>query len=156
MTLTHIDDDGAAHMVDVGDKDVTKRRAVATALITTRSEVIDMIAKAGLPKGDALPVARIAAVMGAKRTSDLIPLCHPLPLTGIDVDFELLDDAVRIAGAVKTVSKTGVEMEALTAVSIAALTIFDMIKAVDNQAIIGDIKVIEKSGGRSGDWSRDT
>ncbi|MGO3681944.1 cyclic pyranopterin monophosphate synthase MoaC [Brevibacterium aurantiacum] len=156
MTLTHIDDDGAAHMVDVGDKDVTKRRAVATALITTRSEVIDMIAEAGLTKGDALPVARIAAVMGAKRTSDLIPLCHPLPLTGIDVDFELLDDAVRIAGAVKTVSKTGVEMEALTAVSIAALTIFDMIKAVDNQAIIGDIKVIEKSGGRSGDWSRDT
>lgn len=156
MTLTHIDDNGAAHMVDVGDKDVTKRRAVATALITTRNEVIDMIAEAGLPKGDALPVARIAAVMGAKRTSDLIPLCHPLPLTGIDVDFELLDDAVRITGAVKTVSKTGVEMEALTAVSIAALTIFDMIKAVDNQAIIGDIKVIEKSGGRSGDWRRDT
>ncbi|GAA1938477.1 cyclic pyranopterin monophosphate synthase MoaC [Brevibacterium antiquum] len=156
MTLTHIDDSGAAHMVDVGDKDVTKRRAVATALITTRHEVIDMIAEAGLPKGDALPVARIAAVMGAKRTSELIPLCHPLPLTGIDVDFELLDDAVRINGAVKTVSKTGVEMEALTAVSIAALTIFDMIKAVDNQAIIGDIKVIEKSGGRSGDWSRDT
>ncbi|WP_231440672.1 cyclic pyranopterin monophosphate synthase MoaC [Brevibacterium zhoupengii] len=155
MTLTHIDDNGAAHMVDVGDKDVTKRRAVATALITTRNEVIDMIAEAGLPKGDALPVARIAAVMGAKRTSDLIPLCHPLPLTGIDVDFELLDDAVRITGAVKTVSKTGVEMEALTAVSIAALTIFDMIKAVDNQAIIGDIKVIEKSGGRSGDWSRE-
>ncbi|GAA1844182.1 cyclic pyranopterin monophosphate synthase MoaC [Brevibacterium marinum] len=155
MNLSHIDDTGTAQMVDVGDKDVTKRRASATALITTRAEVIDMIAEAGLPKGDALPVARIAAVMGAKRTSDLIPLCHPLPLTGIDVDFELLDDAVRINGAVKTVSKTGVEMEALTAVSIAALTIFDMIKAVDNQAIIGDIKVVGKSGGRSGDWSRD-
>ncbi len=155
MTLSHIDDTGAAHMVDVGDKDVTKRRAVATALITTRPEVIDMIAEAGLPKGDALPVARIAGVMGAKRTSDLIPLCHSLPLTGIDVDFELETDAVRIRAAVKTVSKTGVEMEALTAVSVAALTIFDMIKAVDHQAVIGDIKVIEKSGGRSGDWRRD-
>ncbi|MCT1446939.1 cyclic pyranopterin monophosphate synthase MoaC [Brevibacterium casei] len=141
-------------MVDVGDKDVTKRRAVATALITTRPEVIAIITEAGLPKGDALPVARIAAVMGAKRTSDLIPLCHPLPLTGVDVDFTLDETSVRITAAVKTVSKTGVEMEALTAASVAALTIFDMIKAVDNQAVIGDIKVIEKSGGRSGDWRR--
>ncbi|MCT1551202.1 cyclic pyranopterin monophosphate synthase MoaC [Brevibacterium casei] len=143
-------------MVDVGDKDVTKRRAVATALITTRPEVIAIITEAGLPKGDALPVARIAAVMGAKRTSDLIPLCHPLPLTGVDVDFTLDETSVRITAAVKTVSKTGVEMEALTAASVAALTIFDMIKAVDNQAVIGDIKVIEKSGGRSGDWRRST
>ncbi|MCD1284747.1 cyclic pyranopterin monophosphate synthase MoaC [Brevibacterium sp. GP-SGM9] len=155
MTLSHVDESGTAQMVDVGDKDVSRRRAVATALITTRAEVIDMIAEAGLPKGDALPVARIAAVMGAKRTSDLIPLCHPLPLTGIDVDFELLETGVRITGAVKTVAKTGVEMEALTAVSVAALTIFDMIKAVDNRAVIGDIKVIEKSGGRSGDWIRE-
>ncbi|MCI4009988.1 cyclic pyranopterin monophosphate synthase MoaC [Brevibacterium sp. ZH18] len=155
MKLSHIDETGAAHMVDVADKDVTRRRAVATALITTRTDVIDMIAEAGLPKGDALPVARIAGVMGAKRTSDLIPLCHPLPLTGIDVDFELLEDGVRIIGAVKTVSKTGVEMEALTAVTVAALTIFDMIKAVDNRAVIGDVKVIEKSGGRSGDWTRE-
>lgn len=154
MKLSHLDESGTAQMVDVGDKDVTKRRAVATARITTRPEVIAMIAEAGLPKGDALPVARIAAVMGAKRTSDLIPLCHPLPLTGIDVDFELGEDSVAITGAVKTVSKTGVEMEALTAVSVAALTIFDMIKAVDNQAVIGDIKVTEKSGGRSGDWTR--
>ena len=155
MTLSHIDETGTAHMVDVGDKDVSKRRAAATALITTNKDVIEMIAEAGLPKGDALPVARIAAVMGAKRTSDLIPLCHPLPLTGIDVEFELHDDAVRITGAVTTVSKTGVEMEALTAVTVAALTIFDMIKAVDNQAVIGDIKVVEKSGGRSGDWTRE-
>lgn len=154
LNLTHIDETGAAHMVDVGDKDVTKRRAVATALITTRPEVIALIAEAGLPKGDALPVARIAAVMGAKRTSDLIPLCHPLPLTGVDVDFTLDDASVRITAAVNTVSKTGVEMEALTAASVAALTIFDMIKAVDNQAVIGDIKVTEKSGGRSGDWTR--
>ena len=154
MRLSHLDEAGTAQMVDVGDKDVTKRRAVASGLITTRADVIDMIAEAGLPKGDALPVARIAAVMGAKRTSDLIPLCHQLPLTGIDVDFELGADSVRITGAVKTVSKTGVEMEALTAVTTAALTIFDMIKAVDDQAVIGDIKVIEKSGGRSGDWTR--
>lgn len=156
LNLTHIDETGAAHMVDVGDKDVTKRRALATALITTRPEVIALITEAGLPKGDALPVARIAAVMGAKRTSDLIPLCHPLPLTGVDVDFTLDETSVRITAAVKTVSKTGVEMEALTAASVAALTIFDMIKAVDNQAVIGDIKVIEKSGGRSGDWRRST
>jgi len=154
LNLTHIDETGAAHMVDVGDKDVTKRRAVATALITTRPEVIALITETGLPKGDALPVARIAAVMGAKRTSDLIPLCHPLPLTGVDVDFTLDETSVRITAAVKTVSKTGVEIEALTAASVAALTIFDMIKAVDNQAVIGDIKVIEKSGGRSGDWRR--
>ena len=154
LNLTHIDETGAAHMVDVGDKDVTKRRAVATALITTRTEVIAIITEAGLPKGDALPVARIAAVMGAKRTSDLIPLCHPLPLTGVDVDFTLDETSVRITAAVKTVSETGVEVEARAAASVAALTIFDMIKAVDNQAVIGDIKVIEKSGGRSGDWRR--
>ncbi|WP_062242368.1 cyclic pyranopterin monophosphate synthase MoaC [Brevibacterium epidermidis] len=156
MKLSHVDASGTAQMVDVGGKDVTKRRAVASGLITTRPEVIDLIAEAGLPKGDALPVARIAAVMGAKRTSDLIPLCHPLPLTGIDVEFELRDDAVAITAAVKTVSKTGVEMEALTAVTTAALTIFDMIKAVDNQAVISDIKVIEKTGGKSGDWTRES
>ncbi|WP_420097580.1 cyclic pyranopterin monophosphate synthase MoaC [Brevibacterium sediminis] len=156
MKLSHVDASGTAQMVDVGDKDVTKRRAVASGLITTRSEVIDLIAEAGLPKGDALPVARIAAVMGAKRTSDLIPLCHPLPLTGIDVEFELREDAVAITATVKTVSKTGVEMEALTAVTTAALTIFDMIKAVDSRAVIGDIKVIEKTGGKSGDWTRES
>ena len=154
--LTHLDAEGRVRMVDVGDKDVTKRRAVASGLITTRPEVIDLIAEAGLPKGDALPVARIAAVMGAKRTSDLIPLCHPLPLTGIDVEFELRDDAVAITAAVKTVSKTGVEMEALTAVTTAALTVFDMIKAVDNQAVFSDIKVVEKTGGKSGDWTRES
>src|SRR5699024_704344 len=101
MKLSHLDETGTAQMVDVGDKDVTRRRAVATGLITTRAEVIEMIAEAGLPKGDALPVARRAAVMGAKRTSDFIPLCHPLPLTGIDVDFDLGADSVRIPGAVR-------------------------------------------------------
>lgn len=156
VSLTHLDETGAARMVDVGDKSTTRRRAVATATITTTPEVIALIAEAGLPKGDALPVARIAAVMGAKRTSDLIPLCHPLPLTGVDVDFILTDSAVTVTAAVKTVSVTGVEMEALTAVSVAALTIFDMIKAVDNRAVIGDIKVLEKTGGKSGDWSRES
>ncbi len=156
VSLTHLDETGAARMVDVGDKSTTRRRAVATATITTTPEVISLIAEAGLPKGDALPVARIAAVMGAKRTSDLIPLCHPLPLTGVDVDFTLTDSAVTVTAAVKTVSVTGVEMEALTAVSVAALTIFDMIKAVDNRAVIGDIKVLEKTGGKSGDWSRES
>ncbi|QQB13486.1 cyclic pyranopterin monophosphate synthase MoaC [Brevibacterium casei] len=156
VSLTHLDESGAARMVDVGDKSTTRRRAVATATITTTPEVISLIGQAGLPKGDALPVARIAAVMGAKRTSDLIPLCHPLPLTGVDVDFTLTDSAVTVTAAVKTVSVTGVEMEALTAVSVAALTIFDMIKAVDNRAVIGDIKVLEKSGGKSGDWKRES
>ncbi len=156
VSLTHLDETGAARMVDVGDKSTTRRRAVATATITTTPEVISLIGQAGLPKGDALPVARIAAVMGAKRTSDLIPLCHPLPLTGVDVDFTLTDSAVTVTAAVKTVSVTGVEMEALTAVSVAALTIFDMIKAVDNRAVIGDIKVLEKTGGKSGDWKRES
>ncbi|GAA1617935.1 cyclic pyranopterin monophosphate synthase MoaC [Brevibacterium sanguinis] len=156
VSLTHLDESGAARMVDVGDKSTTRRRAVATATITTTPEVISLIGQAGLPKGDALPVARIAAVMGAKRTSDLIPLCHPLPLTGVDVDFTLTDSAVTVTAAVKTVSVTGVEMEALTAVSVAALTIFDMIKAVDNRAVIGDIKVLEKTGGKSGDWKRES
>ena len=154
--LSHVRADGSAHMVDVSAKAETSREATAEAVLSTRPDVIERIFAAELPKGDALPVARIAAVMGAKRTSDLIPLCHPLPLTGIDVEFELRDDAVAITAAVKTVSKTGVEMEALTAVTTAALTIFDMIKAVDNQAVISDIKVIEKTGGKSGDWTRES
>lgn len=154
LNLTHIDESGAARMVDVGDKDVTRRQALATATITTTPEVIALIAEAGLPKGDALAVARIAAVMAAKRTSDLIPLCHPLPLTGVDIDFAFADSAVRIEATVRTVSQTGVEMEALTAATAAALTLFDMIKAVDNRAVIGEVKVLGKSGGRSGDWTR--
>ena len=148
--LTHVRADGSAHMVAVTEKSVTTRTAVAEATVHTRADVIEKIFDADLPKGDALPVARVAGIMGAKRTPEIIPLCHPLPLGKITVDFERGPDFVRIEASVKT---RGVEMEALTAVSSAALTVFDMIKAVDKHAVITDIRVLEKSGGKSGDWS---
>ena len=151
--LTHVRADGSAHMVDVTEKSVTTRTALAEATVRTREDVIAMIFDADLPKGDALPVARVAGIMGAKRTPEIIPLCHPLPLGKITVDFERGTDFVRIEASVKTRGVTGVEMEALTAVSSAALTVFDMIKAVDKHAVITDIRVLEKSGGKSGDWS---
>ena len=151
--LTHVRADGSAHMVDVTEKSVTTRTALAEATVRTREDVIAMIFDADLPKGDALPVARVAGIMGAKRTPEIIPLCHPLPLGKITVDFERGTDFVRIEASVKTRGDTGVEMEALTAVSSAALTVFDMIKAVDKYAVITDIRVLEKSGGKSGDWS---
>lgn len=151
--LTHVREDGSAHMVDVTEKKETTRTAVAEATVTTRSDVVQQIFEADLPKGDALPVARVAGIMGAKKTPEIIPLCHPLPLGKITVDFERLEDSVRIEAAVKTRGVTGVEMEALTAVSTAALTVFDMIKAVDKHAVISNIRVLEKSGGKSGDWS---
>ena len=147
--LTHVRADGSAHMVDVTLKDVTTRTALAEGTVHTRADVIAKIFDADLPKGDALPVARVAGIMGAKRTPDIIPLCHPLPLGKITLDFERGEDFVRIVASVKT----GVEMEALTAVSTAALTIFDMIKAVDKYAVISNIRVLEKSGGKSGDWA---
>jgi len=153
--LTHIDETGKAVMVDVSDKEVTRRRAVARGTVTTTSAVIDLLRAGELPKGEAVHTARIAGIMGAKRTSDLIPMCHPLPLSGIDVDIELSERQVHISAATKTTGRTGVEMEALTAVSVAALTIVDMIKAVDRQAVIGDITVVEKSGGASGEWTRE-
>lgn len=153
--LTHVREDGSAHMVDVTEKAESTRTAVAEATISTRADVVEKIFDADLPKGDALPVARIAGIMGAKKTPDIIPLCHPLPLGKITVDFERLDDGVRIEALVKTRGVTGVEMEALTAVSTAALTIFDMIKAVDKFAVISNIRVLEKSGGKSGDWVRE-
>lgn len=152
--LTHLDDSGAARMVDVGGKEATRRRAVASGQVVTKPQVIALIAAGDLPKGEALPVARIAGIMGAKRTWDLIPLCHPLALTGVDVTFTLGAASVRIEATVKTTGPTGVEMEALTAVTVAALTIFDMIKAVDHTAQLTDIRVEEKSGGKTGDWSR--
>lgn len=153
--LTHVREDGSAHMVDVTEKTVTTRTAIAEATITTRPDVVEKIFDADLPKGDALPVARVAGIMGAKKTPEIIPLCHPLPLGKITIDFERLEDGVRIEALVKTRGVTGVEMEALTAVSSAALTVFDMIKAVDKFAVIGNIRVLEKSGGKSGDWSRE-
>lgn len=153
--LSHVDESGAARMVDVGGKPVTARRAVASGTVITTPEVMDLIASGNLPKGEALPIARVAGIMGAKRTWELIPLCHPLDLSGIDVTFSLERDRVHIQAEVKTSGKTGVEMEALTAVSLTALTIYDMIKAVDKHAVLTDIKVDAKSGGKSGDWTRE-
>lgn len=151
--LTHVRADGTAHMVDVTEKPETTRTGRAEATITTRPDVIDRIFAADLPKGDALPVARVAGIMGAKRTPEIIPLCHPLPLGKITVDFERGADSVRVVAFVKTRGVTGVEMEALTAVTCAALTVFDMIKAVDHYAVITNVRVLEKTGGKSGDWS---
>lgn len=153
--LSHVRADGSAHMVDVTDKASTSRRATARAVLRTRADVVARIADGDLPKGEALPVARIAGIMGAKRTSDLIPLCHPLPLSGIEIDLEPRGECVEITATVRTKGVTGVEMEALTAASVAALTVYDMIKAVDHLAVIEEIKVLAKSGGKSGDWRRD-
>ncbi|MBX7432374.1 cyclic pyranopterin monophosphate synthase MoaC [Mycobacterium sp. Y57] len=156
--LSHLDETGAAHMVDVTAKDATKRVAVAAGTVLTRPDVVDLISANGLPKGDALATARVAGIMAAKRTSELVPLCHPLTITGVDVDFEVGGaadpGAVAITATVRTTDRTGVEMEALTAVSVAALTIYDMIKAVDRAARIDDIRVLRKEGGKTGTWVR--
>lgn len=152
--LTHVDESGAARMVDVSAKDVTAREAVATGRVLVSGEVVGLLRGEGVPKGDALGVARVAGIMAAKRTPDLVPLCHPLALSGVTVDLQVVDDAVQIVATVRTADRTGVEMEALTAVSVAALTVVDMVKAVDKGAVITDIRVESKSGGRSGDWSR--
>ncbi|MGJ9401788.1 cyclic pyranopterin monophosphate synthase MoaC [Arthrobacter sp. KK5.5] len=155
--LSHVRADGTAHMVDVSAKAETSRQATAEAVLTTRPDVVVLIADGTLPKGDALAVARVAGIMGAKKTPDLIPLCHPLPLSKVTVDFEpdAAAGSVRIVAAVKTRGVTGVEMEALTAASVAALALYDMVKAVDKHAVIGGIRVLAKSGGKSGDWSLD-
>jgi cyclic pyranopterin phosphate synthase len=152
--LTHLDDSGAARMVDVSAKDVTQRTAVATGRVLVTPTVVGLLRGEGVPKGDALGVARVAGIMGAKRTPDLVPLCHPLAISGVDLDLEVRDDAVMITATVRTTDRTGVEMEALTAVSVAALTVVDMVKAVDKAAVITDIRVEAKTGGKSGDWFR--
>ncbi|MFB7636957.1 cyclic pyranopterin monophosphate synthase MoaC [Streptomyces sp. NPDC056149] len=152
--LTHLDAAGAARMVDVSDKDVTARTARARGRVLVAPSVVELLRGEGVPKGDALATARIAGIMGAKRTPDLIPLCHPLAVSGVKVDLSVTDEAVEITATVKTTDRTGVEMEALTAVSVAALTVVDMVKAVDKAAVISDIRVEEKTGGKSGDWSR--
>jgi molybdenum cofactor biosynthesis protein MoaC len=152
--LTHIDEAGAARMVDVSKKDVTARTARASGRVLVSPRVIELLRGEGMPKGDALATARIAGIMGAKRTPDLIPLCHPLAVSGVKVDLDVADDAVEIRATVKTTDRTGVEMEALTAVSVAALTVIDMVKAVDKGAVITDVRVDEKSGGKSGDYRR--
>ncbi|GAA1610703.1 cyclic pyranopterin monophosphate synthase MoaC [Leucobacter chromiireducens] len=150
--LTHIRADGSAHMVDVTEKAVTKRTARAEAFLDTRPEVIAQLVAGELPKGEALGTARIAGIMAAKRTWELIPLCHPLPLTKLAIDFEPAADRIRIIATVTTRGVTGVEMEALTAASVAALTLYDMIKAADKHAVITGTRVLAKSGGKSGDW----
>ncbi|WP_328719991.1 cyclic pyranopterin monophosphate synthase MoaC [Streptomyces sp. NBC_00247] len=152
--LTHIDEAGAARMVDVSAKDVTARVARASGRVLVSPRVIELLRGEGVPKGDALATARIAGIMGAKRTPDLVPLCHPLAVSGVEVDLSVADDAVEISATVKTTDRTGVEMEALTAVTVAALTVIDMVKAVDKAAVITDVRVEAKSGGKSGDWVR--
>ena len=141
-------------MVDVTAKDATKRTAIAAGTLRTRADVVELIATRGLPKGDALATARVAGILAAKHTSELIPLCHQLALTGVDVDFEIGAEVVGITATVRSTDRTGVEMEALTAVSVAALTLYDMVKAVDKAARIDNIRVLRKEGGRSGRWER--
>jgi|TARA_B100001971_G_scaffold47424_1_gene42379 cyclic pyranopterin phosphate synthase len=157
-TLTHINERGEAHMVDVGDKKVTARRAVAQGRICMERATLNLITEGGHPKGDVLAVARVAAIMATKRTSDTIPLCHPLFLTRADATFEIDSDAqcVHCTVTTETRERTGVEMEALTGVSAGLLTVYDMCKAVDRGMSITDVRLLEKSGGRSGDWERKT
>ncbi len=152
--LTHVDAGGAARMVDVGHKDVTARTATACGRVTVSAEVVALLRGAGVPKGDALAVARVAGILAAKRTPDLVPLCHPIAISGVTVDLEVTDDAVEVCATVRTTDRTGVEMEALTAVAVAGLTLVDMVKAVDPAATITDVQVMEKTGGSSGEWRR--
>lgn len=152
--FTHLDEAGAARMVDVTGKDVTSRSATARGRVEVSDEVIALLRNEGMPKGDAIATARIAGIMAAKRTPDLVPLCHPLAISGVEVDLQVTDDAVVIEATVRTADRTGVEMEALTSVTVAALTVIDMVKAVDKGARITDVEVVAKSGGRSGTWTR--
>jgi len=152
--LSHLDESGAARMVDVSDKEVTARSATASGKVLVSSAVVELLRGDGVPKGDALGVARVAGIMAAKRTPDLVPLCHPLAISGVTVDLEVEDDGVAITASVRTTDRTGVEMEALTAVSVAALTVVDMVKAVDKGAVITDVRIEEKTGGKSGTYRR--
>lgn len=152
--LTHLDSSGKAKMVDVGEKNDSVRIAKASGLVTTKSQVLDLVKNNSLPKGDLFAAIRIAGIMAAKKTSELIPLCHPLAINAVDIDVETVKQGILITAMVKTSGKTGVEMEALTAVSVAALTAIDMIKAIDKSAMITDVKLLEKSGGKSGNWTR--
>lgn len=152
--LSHLDDQGRAHMVDVGGKEVTERTATAEARVVLPDDVRRAVFDGGLPKGDALAVVRLAAIMAAKRTPDLIPLCHPLPLTSVSVDVDEAPEGARITVSVKTASRTGVEMEAITAASIGAVALYDMVKGLDHGVEIGPVRLVEKTGGSSGDWRR--
>ena len=155
MDLTHVDHTGAARMVDVTGKDVTARTAVAAGVFRTTAEVIEKIAANAVAKGDVLATARIAGIMGVKRTPDLVPLCHPLPVSGVQVDLEPGDAESSNTATVRCTGRTGVEMDALTAVAVAGLTLHDMVKAIDPAAVLTDIRVLTKEGGKTGPWSRD-
>ncbi len=152
---THFDDQGNAHMVDVSDKEVSDREAIAEGWIALGPRALDAVLQGSVEKGDVLAVAQLAGIAAAKRTSDLIPLCHPLPLTGVTVTLELRDERVLAWARVRTRWRTGVEMEALTCVSAALLTVYDMVKGIDRSPVIGPIRLLEKRGGRSGEWLRD-
>ena len=152
--FTHLDAAGAARMVDVSGKDVTVRTAVAAGRVVVSAEVVALLRGGGVPKGDALAVARLAGIMAAKRVPDLVPLCHPVALHAAEVELAVTDGAVEITATCRTADRTGVEMEALTAVSVAGLALIDMVKAVDPAAVITDVRLIEKTGGRRGTWRR--
>jgi len=153
--LTHVDDAGAARMVDVSAKPVTAREATATGRVLVSPEVVRLLRGEGVPKGDALAVARLAGIQAAKRTPELVPLAHPVAVHGVRVELDVADDGVDIRATVRTADRTGVEMEALTCVVVAGLALVDMVKAVDRTAEITAVRVVAKSGGRSGDWRRD-
>jgi cyclic pyranopterin phosphate synthase len=153
--LTHLDEHGAARMVDVSAKDATAREGLAEGRIIMCAEALSAIRDGTTKKGDVLAVARVAGIMAAKKTSDLIPLCHPLALSSVTVDFELLEDGIRVVATARTTGPTGVEMEALTATSVALLTLYDMAKALDRAMVIDGVRLLAKSGGRSGDWRAD-
>jgi len=155
MELTHLDEHGAARMVDVSGKEVTARTATATGRFVTTPEVIALLRSDGLTKGDALAIARVAGIAGAKRTPDLVPLCHPVALHGVTLDLALHDNSVEITATTRTADRTGVEMEALTAVVVAGLALYDMVKAVDRAAQLSDVRLLAKAGGRSGEWRRE-
>jgi cyclic pyranopterin monophosphate synthase len=152
--FSHLDETGAARMVDVGGKDVTARTATASGRVDLSAECVALLRGGGVPKGDALAVARIAGIMGAKRTPDLVPLCHPIALSGVEVDLVVDDAGVAVTATARTTDRTGVEMEALTAVSVACLALVDMVKAVDPRAVVGSVQVESKTGGKTGDWRR--
>lgn len=153
--FSHTDQTGAARMVDVTGKQVTARAATARGFVETSEAVVGLLRGEGVPKGDALAVARIAGIMAAKRTPDLVPLCHPIAIGGVTVGLTVQDTGVAITASVKTADRTGVEMEALTAVAVAALTVIDMVKAVDPAASIREVELVAKSGGKRGDWTRE-
>ena len=154
--LTHLGEDGAARMVDVGGKAETQRVAVASGRIAMSAEALEAIRKGDAPKGDVLSTARVAGIMAAKRTGDLIPLCHPLGLEAVNIEFEIEEDGVRATATASLTGKTGVEMEAMVAVSTALLTIYDMAKAIDKGMVIGEVRLLEKRGGKSGVWTAST